>query len=278
MMQLFDDVCSLCSKNVTTSYSTSFSLGIKVFHEKYREPIYNIYGFVRFADEIVDTFHDYDKEALLDSFESDTYAAIKNRISLNPILHSFQRVVHEYNIDRHLIEAFLYSMRMDLSNSEYGEREYKEYIYGSAEVVGLMCLRVFCGGDDVSYDELKDEAKSLGSAFQKINFLRDIKSDYIDRGRTYFPGLDFSNFTNEEKQIIEDDIELDFDNALIGIQKLPKKVRLGVFLAYKYYLNLFFKIKSCSAETIANQRIRVKNRKKIYLLATSAIKNELNLL
>lgn len=277
-MQLFDEVCSICSKKVTTSYSTSFSLGIKVFQDKYREPIYNIYGFVRFADEIVDTFHDFDKEQLLNDFERDTYKAIEDGISLNPILHSFQRVVREYNIEKELISAFLHSMRMDLSNNEYGEEQYKEYIYGSAEVVGLMCLRVFCEGNDVYYNELKDQAKSLGSAFQKINFLRDIKSDYVERGRTYFPGLDFNNFSNDHKLEIEADIKKDFDYALTGIQKLPKEVRLGVFLAYKYYLNLFFKISRCSAETIANQRIRVKNRKKIYLLATSAIKNQLNFL
>lgn len=278
MMTLYDEVCAKCSKEVTTSYSTSFSLGIKVFNEKFREPIYNIYGFVRFADEIVDTFHDKDKEMLLNDFESNTYIAIKTQISLNPILHSFQRTVNEYNIDHDLIAAFIHSMRMDLTNSTYGLKEYKEYIYGSAEVVGLMCLKVFCKESPEQYELLKEYAKSLGSAFQKINFLRDIKSDYEERGRTYFPEVDYTLFDNNQKSIIENDIELDFNNALIGIKKLPKGCRLGVYLAFIYYKNLFFKIAACNAETIANQRIRVRNRRKIYLLATSAIKNQLNLI
>ncbi len=278
MMQLFDSVCTECSKNVTTRYSTSFSMGIKAFDKGFREPIYNIYGFVRFADEIVDTFHEHNKRALLDKFEHDTYEAIEQKISLNPILHSFQLVVNKYNIEKELITAFIHSMRMDLTRSFYGDEEYKEYIYGSAEVVGLMCLRVFCKDDSKDYDTLKPYACSLGSAFQKINFLRDMKSDYEERGRTYFPHIDYVNFSNENKSEIEADIKKDFDHAFIGIQLLPKGVKFGVYLAYIYYTNLFKKISNSTAKAVVNQRIRVRNRRKIYLLATSAIKNELNLI
>lgn len=278
MMQLFDSVCTECSKNVTTSYSTSFSMGIKAFDKSFRKPIYNIYGFVRFADEIVDTFHNHDKRELLDKFEKDTYEAIDRKISLNPILHSFQLVVNEYKIDKELIRAFIHSMRMDLTKSFYGKEEYKEYIYGSAEVVGLMCLRVFCQNDAQEFDKLKPYACSLGSAFQKINFLRDMKSDYEERGRTYFPHIDYLSFSNNDKSQIEADIKKDFDHAFIGIQLLPKGVKFGVYLAYIYYTNLFTKISNSTAKAVVNERIRVRNRRKIYLLATSAIKNELNLI
>lgn len=278
MMNLYNKVCFECSKIVTTSYSTSFSMGIRVFAKRFRMPIYAVYGFVRFADEIVDTFHDYPKKELLDQFRKDTYQAIDQRISLNPVLQSFQKIVHEYKIERELIEAFLESMEMDLSFNTYEDRLYKKYIYGSAEVVGLMCLRVFCEGDDTLYQKLKSTACSLGSAFQKINFLRDMKSDYDERGRVYFPGVDFVHFTNEDKITIEEDIKKDFDEGLKGIVQLPKGVRFGVYLAYVYYINLFQKIKKASAALVKQERIRVRNRKKVYLLFSSALRNQFNML
>jgi phytoene/squalene synthetase len=254
-------------------------MGIRMFDKKYRDPIYAIYGFVRFADEIVDTFHGHDKAALLNRFREDTCNAIQERISLNPVLHSFQQTVHEYNIGSDLIDAFLKSMEMDLSQSYYDDREsYDTYIYGSAEVVGLMCLCVFVGGDIETYNRLKDDARRLGAAFQKINFLRDIRSDYEERGRVYFPGVDFNNFTNTEKQLIEADIQADFDAGLRGIRQLPKGARLGVYVAYVYYINLFQKIKKVSASLVSRQRIRVRDSKKMYLLMRSAIKVSFNML
>jgi phytoene/squalene synthetase len=277
MDKLYSNVCQQCSELITKNYSTSFSLGIRVFAKKYRPPIYGIYGFVRFADEIVDTFHCNDKAALLKRFRQDTYDAIGEKISLNPVLQSFQEVVNEYQIERELIDAFLDSMEMDLHHVDYDSEKLKRYIYGSAEVVGLMCLRVFCP-DKKEYDLLKPYACSLGSAFQKINFLRDIKSDFDERGRTYFPDLDFHNFTVEDKVLIEEDIKKEFDHAYIGIKKLPQGVRLGVYLAYVYYINLFNKIKMASPKVITTRRVRVRNRRKIYLLATSALRNSLNML
>lgn len=267
-----------CSQLITNRYSTSFSMGIRVFDKKFRAPIYAIYGFVRFADEIVDTFHDYPKAELLQRFREDTYRAIEEKISLNPVLQAFQETVHEYQIEMELIDAFLDSMEMDLHFQNYEDSLYKKYIYGSAEVVGLMCLRVFVEGDDAYYQRLKEPARSLGSAFQKINFLRDIKSDFDDRGRVYFPGVDFTNFTNEEKTNIEADIKKDFDDAYKGIVQLPKGARFGVYLAYVYYTNLFQKIKGTSASTVAEKRIRVNDGKKVYLLFRSALQNSLNLL
>lgn len=277
-LQLFHDTCFECSSLITRRYSTSFSMGIRLFHPKFRSPIYGIYGFVRFADEIVDTFHDYPKEDLLRRFREDTWQAIEDRISLNPVLHSFQQVVHRYGIDAELIEAFLKSMEMDLSNAAYDSSGYDEYIYGSAEVVGLMCLRVFCEGDDARYQRLKESARRLGAAFQKINFLRDIKSDFDERGRVYFPGVDFSRFTNEDKWRIEADIKGDFDAALEGIRHLPKGARLGVYLAYKYYTQLFAKIKSAPAQRVAQERFRVSDKRKVYLLFSSALRHQLNFL
>ena len=221
-IQLYVDSCYECSKLVTNKYSTSFSMGIKLFAKKLRMPIYAIYGFVRFADEIVDTFHTHDKASLLAKFKQDTYRALEERISLNPILHTFQEVVHRYNIEIELIDAFLDSMAMDLDDYTYTPEVYKKYIYGSAEVVGLMCLRVFCDGNETQYESLKDSACSLGSAFQKVNFLRDIKSDYEDRGRVYFPGVDYHAFTDDDKTNIEADIKKDFDDAYEGIIRLPK--------------------------------------------------------
>jgi phytoene/squalene synthetase len=253
-------------------------LGIRVFHKRFRSPIYAVYGFVRFADEIVDTFHDYPKAILLQRFREDTYRAIEEKISLNPVLHAFQETVHQYNIERELIDAFLDSMEMDLFFDRYEDSLYKKYIYGSAEVVGLMCLRVFCEGDDMAYQRLKASACSLGSAFQKINFLRDMKSDFDDRGRVYFPGVDFMKFTQEDKTTIEADIKKDFDDAFIGIRQLPKGCRLGVYLAYVYYTNLFDKIKSSSVCRVTQERIRVPDRKKVYLLFSSAVKNQLGML
>lgn len=278
MLSLYNQVCDQCSQLITNRYSTSFSMGIRVFDKKFRSPIYAVYGFVRFADEIVDTFHDYPKAELLDEFRADTYKAIKNGISLNPVLHSFQKVVHQYQIEMELIDAFLDSMEMDLHFSTYEDSLYKKYIYGSAEVVGLMCLRVFCEGDDEKYQKLKAPACSLGSAFQKINFLRDMKSDFNERGRVYFPGVDFTRFTREDKVMIEADIKKDFDDAYAGIVKLPKGARFGVYLAYVYYTNLFKKIKHAPVTKVKEERIRVNDRRKVMLLFSSALRNSLNLL
>ncbi len=253
-------------------------MGIRLFHKKFRMPIYSIYGFVRFADEIVDTFHNKDKSYLLGKFKKDTYEAIDQGISLNPVLQSFQEVVNKYEIGTDLIEAFLKSMEMDLDNIVYDSTMYNEYIYGSAEVVGLMCLKIFCLNNDELYHALKHDARSLGSAFQKINFLRDIKSDYLDRGRVYFPNIDYNNFTEKDKQEIESDIAIDFDNGLRGIRNLPSGSKFGVYLAYIYYVNLFNKIKSAPIQEVKEKRIRVRNRKKIYLLAKSALKLRLNII
>jgi len=278
MMQLFDQTAFECSKLVTKRYSTSFSLGIRAFDDKYREPIYNIYGFVRFADEIVDTFHQQDKPLLLSEFRDATFQSIERGISLNPILHSFQHTVNKYRLDHNHITAFLDSMEMDLHDIEYDQTTLKKYIYGSAEVVGLMCLQVFCEGDQSLYQGLEPYAVSLGSAFQKINFLRDIKADYVENGRVYFPNVDFDNFSQADKDEIEKDIKAEFDHALIGIKRLPKGARLGVFLAFRYYLSLFSKIQSAPAATILSKRVRITNGKKMLLLTTSSIKNQLNLI
>jgi phytoene/squalene synthetase len=278
MMHLYDQTCAECSQLVTQRYSTSFSMGIRMFDQRFRAPIYAIYGFVRFADEIVDTFHQYPKGDLLRRFWDDTYRAIEEGISLNPVLHSFQRTVKKYGIEQSLIDAFLKSMEMDLYQSDYEKTKYDEYIYGSAEVVGLMCLRVFCEGDGALYEKLKPMARSLGAAFQKVNFLRDIRSDFDERGRVYFPGVDFNNFTAQDKLDIEDDIRRDFENAREGIRQLPKGARLGVYVAYIYYLNLFKKIKSTPSTRVAQERIRVHDGKKLYLLFSSAVRNSLGLI
>ncbi len=277
MLALYNQTCQECSRLITNRYSTSFSLGIRVFDKKFRMPIYAIYGYVRFADEIVDTFHGFPKAELLQRFRQDTYQAIEEGISLNPVLNAFQEVVNQYGIEQELIDAFLDSMEMDLHHSIYGEGLYEKYIYGSAEVVGLMCLRVFCEGDREMFDRLKSPARSLGAAFQKINFLRDLKSDFDDRGRVYFPGVDFNNFTGEDKERIEVEIKKDFDDALEGILALPKGARFGVYLAYVYYLNLFKKIRHTAAAKVKEQRIRVNDGKKIFLLFSSAVRMRLNL-
>jgi len=278
MLNLYEQVCKECSKLITNRYSTSFSLGIKLFAKEFRDPIYSIYGFVRFADEIVDTFHDYDKVKLLHEFRAETFKSIDNGISLNPVLQSFQEVVNKYDIDHDLIHAFMDSMEMDLNDVEYNQPLYKQYIYGSAEVVGLMCLKVFCHDKENQYEELKKPAMALGSAFQKINFLRDIRDDYYEKGRTYFPGVSIENFNNKEKKEIEDDIALDFQLGLEGIRNLPKGSRFGVYIAYIFYINLFNKIKRLSFEKILNERVRIKNRKKAYLLAKYSLKHSLNLI
>lgn len=278
MIELFDKTNFECSKLITENYSTSFTLGIKTLHKRFHMPIFAVYGFVRFADEIVDTFHGFDKKTLLDRFKHDTYQAIEEGISLNPVLHSFQKIVSQYNIDHELIAAFLKSMEMDLLQTEYNEEGYNEYIYGSAEVVGLMCLRVFCEGNNEHYQHLKSSAKSLGAAFQKVNFLRDIKSDFIERGRTYFPGVDFEDFKQNDKKTIEEDIQNDFNAAKIGILQLPEDARAGVYLAYAYYLRLFSKIKNLPASKIMNERVRVPDSQKIVLLTKTYFQHKFSLL
>ncbi|RMD70092.1 MAG: phytoene/squalene synthase family protein [Bacteroidetes bacterium] len=272
MMHLFHDVCHACSKMVTNRYSTSFSLGIRMFDKRFRQPIYDIYGYVRFADEIVDTFPEHvDRKALLERFRRDTWQAIDEGISLNPILHSFQRTVRQYGIERELIEAFLDSMEMDLYHDQYGRQLYDTYIYGSAEVVGLMCLRVFCENDTALYDSLREPARRLGAAFQKVNFLRDMKSDFDERGRIYFPGVDFNHFTPEDKRAIEREIAADFEAAYAGIVRLPEGARMGVYTAYVYYLELFRKIERAPVQRVKQERIRVPNVRKFYLLARTAL-------
>jgi 15-cis-phytoene synthase len=279
MMDLFHTVSEKCSQVVTEKYSTSFSSAIRLLHKDLRTPIFNIYGFVRFADEIVDTFHDYDKKALLDQFRKETYEAIDRGISCNPILNSFQCTVNRYHISRDLIEAFFDSMAMDLYKQEYKkDEEFREYIYGSAEVVGLMCLYVFCEGKKETYEQLKSSARSLGAAFQKVNFLRDIKTDYIDLSRVYFPGCDFNNFTENQKILIERDIHNDFHEAYKGILKLPLKARFGVYVAYKYYLSLFKKIKKLKPALVLEQRIRIPNYWKLMIILRAGVKNQLRLI
>lgn len=278
MKDIFDNVSAQCSKVTTRAYSTSFSLGIIFLDRKFREPIYNVYGFVRYADEIVDSFHGYDKTYLLNKFREDTVEAIEQGISLNPILNSFQRVVREYNIEWELIDTFLKSMEMDLEQEEHDRGSYEEYILGSAEVVGLMCLRVFTEGNNALYQELKPAAMKLGSAFQKVNFLRDIQADYEKLGRTYFPDVDMVRFQHSDKQLIEYEIQTEFSEALRGIKKLPTASRRGVYLAYYYYLRLFRKIKSVPAERIREERIRIPNSSKMVLMFKSLVRHELNVL
>jgi len=278
MMQLFHQVSQYCSRHTTEQYSTSFSSAIRLLHEELRQPIYNIYGFVRFADEIVDTFHEHNKNELLADFKRETYDAIERGISLNPILHSFQLTVNHHKIDHNLIEAFFRSMEMDLNKFSYNQEGYEEYIYGSAEVVGLMCLYVFLNGDEEKYQTLKPYAQSLGAAFQKVNFLRDLRADFKQLNRTYFPGLDFSRFSEADKISIEQDIQKDFDQAYAGILQLPLKARFGVYVAYKYYLSLFKKIKRLEPDTIMEQRIRIPSYGKAMILVRAGIRSQLNIL
>jgi 15-cis-phytoene synthase len=275
---LFDTVSYACSRITTRAYSTSFSLGIRSLGDRFRDPVYAIYGFVRFADEIVDTFHDYDKATLMQRFREDTVRAIEDKISLNPILNSFQAAYHAYNIDWELVDTFLKSMEMDLNKTGYDRDGFETYILGSAEVVGLMCLKVFTLGNEGEYLKLKPYAMRLGAAFQKINFLRDLKADYEELGRAYFPHLDMSRFGEPEKIQIEREIAADFEEAYKGILMLPKDARFGVYVAYTYYTRLFQKIKSLPSHRIMEERIRIPNQKKIALILKSYVQHNLNLL
>lgn len=278
MIEKFYSVGNRCSEITTKEYSTSFSSAIRLLHRDLRQPIYNIYGFVRFADEIVDTFHEFDKAGLLSEFRNETYTGIERGISLNPILHSFQQTVNEYDIDRELIESFFHSMEMDLEQKTYDSYNFNEYVYGSAEVVGLMCLHVFCEGKKDLYQKLKSPARSLGAAFQKVNFLRDIKADFTGLSRMYFPGCDFNNFSEKDKIQIEADIHNDFKKAYAGILNLPLKSRFGVYVAYKYYLSLFRKIKSLEPARVLEARIRIPDYKKAMIVLRAGVKNHLGLI
>lgn len=278
MQSVYDNAALRCSKIITHTYSTSFTLGIRAMHLKYRNPIYAIYGFVRYADEIVDTFHQYKKEELLINYKKETYEAIEKRISLNPVLHSFQSVVNQYQIDLDLVEAFFESMKMDLNTTRYNLDCYQKYIFGSAEAVGLMCLKVFCEGNEEKYDTLKLSARKLGSAFQKVNFLRDIRADYVERGRMYFPSLEIDRLTDEKKKEIIEEIEQDFAEAHRGVMKLPSGTRAGVLLAYLYYLALLKKIKNSSVKKMLKERIRIPNLTKAFILAQMYVRFGLNLL
>ncbi len=278
MKALFDNHSRVASKKVTRMYSTSFYAGVKALDPAIRDDIHAVYGFVRFADEIVDTFHDYDKKTLLEEFTRDTKLAIERGISMNPILNSFQFSVNKYNIDHELIDQFLHSMRMDLGDVEYDQATYEEYILGSAEVVGLMCLKVFVYGDEENYQKLKPYAMKLGSAFQKINFLRDLKDDFNELGRIYFPHLDAGELTLENKLSIEEEIQKEFDEALVGIKMLPKSSRFGVYVSYKYYTKLLKKIKKKTAQDLMKERIRVSNNTKLLVFAKSYLRNSMNML
>ncbi len=278
MKELYDQVSYRCSRLVTKSYSTSFSLGIRFLDKKYHDPIYAIYGFVRAADEIVDSFHDYPKAKLLQEFKSHTYQALQEGISTNPLINSFQLVVNKYQIEHELIDTFLHSMDMDLHRLKYDQNKYQEYIKGSAEVVGLMCLRVFVEGDSNRYHALKEPAMKLGSAFQKINFLRDLKSDYQSLGRSYFPEVNLEQFDVQCKDEIEKDIAADFAAGYQGIQNLPKGARFGVYVAYVYYKSLLEKICKLPPETILKQRIRIPNPQKYLLFLRSYLKHQFNLI
>jgi phytoene synthase len=269
MLSLYNQFAENSSKKITHLYSTSFTLGIKMLDAKFHPAIYNIYGLVRLADEIVDTFHEHDKKLLLDDFEKETFLAIERGLSTNPIIHAYQLTANHYKIENDLLRAFFQSMKMDLYQIDYNSENYNEYIYGSAEVVGLMCLRVFTEGNDALYQELKAGAKALGAAFQKVNFLRDMQADFEERGRTYFPGVDFINFTNQQKLQIEEDIQADFSAAKEAILMLPKSSRVGVYLAYKYYIQLFHKIRKAPAHAILKQRFRVPDYEKVYVLANT---------
>jgi len=279
MKSIFDMVSADCSKNTTRKYSTSFSLGIYALDRIYHQPIYGIYGFVRFADEIVDSFLGYDQAYLLEKFRKETVESIESKISLNPILNSFQKVVHEYNIEWELIDTFLKSMEMDLKkDTVYTAEKYQKYILGSAEVVGLMCLRVFMKGDSEKYEQLKPGAMKLGAAFQKVNFLRDVKADYETLGRSYFPGVNLQQFSLSDKQEIEAEIESDFNIAFDSIKALPTGARRGVYIAYIYYKKLFLKIKATPADRVMNERIRIPNTRKFGLMFKSLMRHQFNAL
>jgi len=279
MKSLFDTVSFECSKNVTKSYSTSFSTAVKMLSPNIRQDIYNIYGFVRFADEIVDSFHEYNKEHLFELFENDLKLALENKISLNPVLNSFQHTVHNYQIPIELIQAFMKSMKMDLVKSKYATfAEYNEYIYGSADVVGLMCLKVFVNGDQEKYNQLEHSAMRLGSAFQKVNFLRDLKADHEELNRTYFPNTDLSQLNEESKNEIIKEIEADFAAGYQGIVQLPIEAKFGVYTAYIYYRKLLTKLKKTPSLEIKNTRVRVSDYQKIGLLARCYVNYRLNII
>ena len=279
MKKLFDQVSESCSRIVTESYSTSFTLATKMLDSSIRQDIYNIYGFVRFADEIVDSFHNYDKKELLNLFEKDLKKSIEDKISLNPILNSFQKTVHNYQIDYELVDSFLNSMKLDLDKKKYlTKKEFDQYVYGSADVVGLMCLKVFVKGNKNQYDNLRPYAMSLGSAFQKVNFLRDLKADHDGLNRSYFPNLNIDEFDEPSKKIILDEIDKDFRHALKGIFKLPSSARFGVYTAYKYYLKLLNKLRKTHPLKIKSSRIRVPNYQKVNVLARSYVRYRLNIL
>ena len=279
MKKLFDQVSESCSRIVTESYSTSFTLATKMLDSSIRQDIYNIYGFVRFADEIVDSFHNYDKKELLDLFEKDLKKSIEHKISLNPILNSFQKTIHSYQIDYELVDSFLNSMKLDLDKKKYlTKKEFDQYVYGSADVVGLMCLKVFVKGNKNQYDNLRPYAMSLGSAFQKVNFLRDLKADHDGLNRSYFPNLNIDEFDEPSKKIILDEIDKDFRHALKGIFKLPSSARFGVYTAYKYYLKLLNKLRKTHPLKIKSSRIRVPNYQKVNVLARSYVRYRLNIL
>lgn len=265
-MQQYNDLCLELSTIITHRYSTSFTRGIKTLNKRFHKPIYAVYGYVRLADEIVDSFHDFNKKELLEEFKKNTWEAIDNKISTNPILHAFQLIVNEYKIDRELIVSFLYSMELDLEKKSYNEAFYEKYIYGSAEVVGLMCLRIFCEGNNELYNKLIEPARRLGAAFQKVNFLRDLKADFKELGRVYFPGIDFKTFDNAVKKQIEEDIDADFKAAYPGLMQLPKDVRPGVYTAFIYYRELLSKIEKVPASEVMNTRIRVPDAEKMVLL------------
>ena len=279
MKKLFDQVSESCSRIVTESYSTSFTLATKMLDSSIRQDIYNIYGFVRFADEIVDSFHNYDKKELLNLFEKDLKKSIEDKISLNPILNSFQKTMHNYQIDYELVDSFLNSMKLDLDKKKYlTKKEFDQYVYGSADVVGLMCLKVFVKGNKNQYDDLRPYAMSLGSAFQKVNFLRDLKADHDGLNRSYFPNLNIDEFDEPSKKIILDEIDKDFKHALKGIFKLPSSARFGVYTAYKYYLKLLNKLRKTHPLKIKSSRIRVPNYQKVNVLARSYVRYRLNIL
>ncbi len=278
MKSLYDSTCRECVSLITQRYSTSFSMGIRAFGKELRAPIYAIYGYVRFADEIVDTFHDYPKEELFRRFRADTQHALSERISLNPVIHAFQEVVHQFGIEQELINAFLDSMEMDLDQERHGRDSFDAYIYGSAEVVGLMCLRVFVNGDQEAFARLREPARSLGAAFQKVNFLRDMKSDFEERGRIYFPGVDFTSFREVDKRRIETEVGADFKSALSGIIALPDDARFGVYLAYRFYHKLFLKIQRASPEHMKSNRIRVSNLSKFVLVCDTWIQSRLRVI
>jgi len=277
-LKLYDRVCAECSVLTTKAYSTSFSLGIRFLGKPLRQPIYSIYGYVRFADEIVDTFHHADKGTLFERFKKETNRALEEGISLNPILHAFQQVFHQYSLDKKHVDLFLQSMEWDLNRANYDRMGFEQYIVGSAEVVGLMCLKVFVNGDQAEYDRLRPFAERLGAAFQKINFLRDLKADYQEMGRSYFPNLDLTRFDEATKRVIEDEIEADFKEAYKGIIELPRSSRLGVYIAYIYYLRLFQKIRSLPSERILEERIRIPNSRKATLFVGSYLRHSLNML